>query len=211
MKLLIIDDHAVFRDGLAALLSTTTPAPSIIQANTVREGLALLEKHPELDLLLLDFLMPEANGIDAITEFGRRRPTMPIIVLSSSEDSADVRRALAKGALGYVPKSAGKTVLLSAIQLVMNGDVYVPPLIMNTTVEDARVGRPMSVNSEYLLTARQIEILGLLSDGHPNKAIANKLGISEKTIKVHVTSIFKILKVVNRTQAAAVARDAGLL
>jgi two-component system nitrate/nitrite response regulator NarL len=130
MKILIVDDHAVLREGLAALLSVSDPKPTIIEASTPSEGFALVDEHPDLDVLLLDLIMPGIKGVEALSEFGRRRPTLPIIVLSSSEDPGDVRRALAAGALGYVPKSAGQRVLLSAIQLVLNGEVYVPLLML---------------------------------------------------------------------------------
>jgi DNA-binding NarL/FixJ family response regulator len=212
MKILVVDDHAVLREGLAALLSAIDPKPTIIQASTAREGFALVDEHPDLDVLLLDLIMPEINGVEALLEFGRKRPTLPIIVLSSSEDPADVRRALAAGALGYVPKSAGQSVLLSAIQLVLNGDVYVPPLMLRDAFASPQIPRSQSGDrADNVLTARQIEILAFLSEGQPNKSIARKLGVSEKTVKAHITAIFKSLKVVNRTQAAAVAREAGLI
>jgi DNA-binding NarL/FixJ family response regulator len=119
---------------------------------------------------------------------------------------------LASGALGYVPKSAGQSVLFSAIQLVLNGDVYIPPLMLRHAFARPQVPRSQSdSHADNVLTARQIEILVFLSEGLPNKSIAMKLGVSEKTVKAHITAIFKSLKVVNRTQAAAVARDAGLI
>src|SRR5664280_957038 len=89
MKILVVDDHAVLREGLAALLSAIDPRPTIIQASTAREGFALVDEHPDLDVLLLDLIMPEINGVEALLEFGRKRPTLPIIVLSSSEDPSD--------------------------------------------------------------------------------------------------------------------------
>jgi two-component system nitrate/nitrite response regulator NarL len=212
MKILIVDDHAVLREGLAALLSVIEPKPTIIQASTSREGLALVDEHPDLDVLLLDLIMPGIKGMGALSEFGRKRPSLPIIILSSSEDPTDVRRALAAGALGYVPKSAGQRVLLSAIQLVMNGEVYVPQLMLGTAAASPQDSRSESGNHvDNVLTARQIEILALLCEGQSNKSIAKALGVSEKTIKAHTTAIFKSLKVVNRTQAAAVARRAGLV
>jgi DNA-binding NarL/FixJ family response regulator len=212
MKILIVDDHAVLREGLAALLSLADPKPTIVHASTPREGFALVDEHPDLDVLLLDLIMPGINGVEALLEFGRRRPTLPIIVLSSSEDPADVRRALAAGALGYVPKSAGQRVLLSAIQLVLNGEVYVPLLMLGDAVSSPQDPRSQSGNHvDNILTARQIEILTFLCEGQPNKSIARKLGVSEKTIKAHITAIFKCLRVVNRTQAAAAARKAGLV
>jgi len=212
MKLLIVDDHPFLRDGLAALLMQIGPDTTVLQARDASEGIALVDSHLDLDVIILDLAMPGMAGLQALSEFGRKRPDLPVIVLSSSEDPRDVRRALASGALGYVPKSASQHVLLSAIRLVLNGDLYVPPLILhekfNTTM---RMTTNAEGESSRLLTARQIEILKLLSEGKPNKTIATALALSEKTVKAHITAIFKALNVVNRTQAAAAGREQGII
>jgi two-component system nitrate/nitrite response regulator NarL len=212
MKLLIVDDHAVLREGLAALLQQIGPDTTVVQARDAREAIALLGDHPDLDVVVLDLMMPGMQGLDALSEFARTRPDLPVIVLSSSEDPSDVRKALAAGALGYVPKSAGQRVLLSAIQLVLNGDLYIPPLVLEAKRESAEsLGYRASSRPEQALTARQVEILKFLSEGAPNKSIAKVLGLSEKTVKAHVTAIFKTLNVENRTQAAVAGRKAGLI
>ncbi len=212
MKLLIVDDHPFLRDGLAALLMQVGPDTTVLQARDASEGIALVDDHLDLDVIILDLAMPGMEGLHALSEFGRKRPDLPVIVLSSSEDPRDVRRALASGALGYVPKSASQHVLLSAIRLVLNGDLYVPPLILdekfNTTI---RRTTNAEGESSRLLTARQIEILKLVSEGKPNKTIAAALALSEKTVKAHITAIFKALNVVNRTQAAAAGREQGII
>ncbi len=212
MKVLIVDDHPVLRDGFSALLRHADPDNTVLQARDANEGLAFAESVADLDVIILDLEMPGMKGFQALAEFGRRRPDVPVIVLSSSEDPHDVRQSLALGALGYVPKSASQTVLLSAIGLVLDGDIYVPPLVL---IEDAHLARGRPPNekpeSNQGLTTRQLQILGLLSDGLPNKTIAARLGLSEKTVKVHITAIFKALKVVNRTQAAAAGRKAGII
>jgi two-component system, NarL family, nitrate/nitrite response regulator NarL len=212
MKLLIVDDHPVLRDGLAALLMQIGPDTTVLQARDANEGIALVDNHPDLDVVILDLAMPGMEGLQALSEFGRKRPDLPVIVLSSSEDPRDVRRALASGALGYVPKSASQHVLLSAIRLVLNGDLYVPPLILDEKI-NATVPRTTGTEgaSNRLLTARQIEILTLSSEGKPDKTIAATLALSEKTVKTHITAIFKALNVVNRTQAAAAGREQGII
>jgi two-component system nitrate/nitrite response regulator NarL len=209
MKLLIIDDHPVLRDGLASLLRQAGPDTVIVEARDAREGVSMAEQQADLDLVILDLAMPGMPGLEALAELGRKRPDLPVIVLSSSEDPKDVRKAMASGALGYVPKSASQHVLLSAIRLVLNGDLYIPPLVLG---QDA--GVPQYANESGnpgSLTARQIEVLALISEGKPNKTIATQLALSEKTVKVHITAIFKALNVVNRTQAAAAARAAGII
>ncbi|MDO9061887.1 MAG: response regulator transcription factor, partial [Bradyrhizobium sp.] len=207
MKLLIVDDHPVLRDGLAALLQHAGPDTTVLQARDASEGLALADSSGDLDVIILDLEMPGMKGLQALSEFGRKRPDVPVIVLSSSEDPHDVRQSLAAGALGYVPKSASQQVLLSAIRLVLNGDLYIPPLILDENSAGPRI-RTAESEGAAQLTQRQIEILRLLSEGMPNKTIAAALDLSVKTVKVHITAIFKALNVVNRTQAAVAGRKA---
>ena len=212
MKLLIVDDHPVLREGLAALLRQMGPETVILQASDAAEGLRLIEAAADLDLVVLDLVMPGMGGLPAIVEFGRARPDLPVIVLSSSEDPQDARKALAQGALGYVPKSASQHTLMSAIRIVLNGDVYVPPLVLHEAAGARQAQlRRRSGDGGPILTARQIEVLRRISEGQPNKIIASDLDLSEKTVKAHITAIFKALDVVNRTQAATAGREAGLI
>ena len=212
MKLLIVDDHSVLREGLAALLKLLGADILVVQSRNAEEGLVALSTNSDLDVIVLDLVMPGTSGLEALSLFRRQRPDIPIVVLSSSEEPKDVRSALAAGAMGYVPKSANHHVLLSAIRLAMNGELYIPPLVLeqgSTSQLDA--GIRTSFGNDAHLTERQIEVLSLLSQGKPNKSIATALGLSEKTVKTHITAIFKALNVVNRTQAAAAARLAGII
>jgi two-component system nitrate/nitrite response regulator NarL len=211
MKLLIVDDHAIVREGLAAMLRLAGPGIDVLHARDGAEGLRLALAHADLDAVLLDLEMPDSDGMTAIPEFGRQRPDLPVIVLSSSESHDDVRRALALGALGYVPKSAAAHTLLSALTLVLSGNVYVPPLMLDS----AQVAGPAKISgggrTHAGLTARQLAVLRMLSEGMSNKEIGRDLGLSDKTVKAYVTSIFRSLGVVNRTQAAAAARRDALI
>lgn len=211
MKVLIVDDHPVLREGIAALLRQAGPDTVVLQAGAASEGLRLIEDHADLDIVVLDLVMSGMGGLPVIAAFGRARPDLPVIVLSSSEDPRDARGALAQGALGYVPKSASQNTLLSAIKLVLNGDLYVPPLILNEVADARQAQLQRRGSTGSVLTERQIEVLRRLSAGQPNKTIALELDLSEKTVKAHITAIFKALNVVNRTQAAAVGREAGLI
>jgi two-component system nitrate/nitrite response regulator NarL len=127
MKILIVDDHPICRKGLVALLDQMEPDIALLQANDAAQALVVIAKHDDLDVVILDLLMPGMDGLRAITEFGQIRPELPVIILSSSKNPADVRSALANCALGYVPKSATEHTLLSAVRMVLNGDVYMPP------------------------------------------------------------------------------------
>ena len=203
MKILVVDDHSIFRAGVTALFEHAGRGAVVEQAASVADALARLEAQDDFDLVLLDLNLPEGDGIAAIGHFLKVRRDVKIVMLSASEELKDVRRALAAGAVGYVPKSANAQTLLSAIEIVAAGDVFVPSVILARGLS--------SGSSGDLLTARQIDVLKLVARGLPNRTIAAELGLSEKTVKVHVTAIFKALDVVNRTQAAAAGQQAGLI
>jgi len=212
MKILIVDDHPIYRKGLIALLDQMEPDMALLQANDAAQALALIAKNDDLDVVILDLVIPGMDGLRAIVEFGKIRPELPVIILSSSENPADVRAALANGALGYVPKSAAEHTLLAAIRVVLNGDIYVPPFVLLQTEPGHSAGLTIEPGSDRpVLTDRQIEVLRRISAGQLNKIIAVELGLSEKTVKSHITAIFKALNVMNRSQAAAVAREAGFI
>jgi DNA-binding NarL/FixJ family response regulator len=211
MKLLIVDDHAILREGLVALLQQFEQGANVLQASDTTEGLRLAEAHPDLDAVFLDLNMPDQGGMEIIPIFARRCPQLPVIVLSSSEGPSDVRLALKSGAFGYVPKSASPRNILSALRLVLSGEIYIPPLMLDLgpVVTDGS-GRVAPEAGERL-TERQTEVLRQLCRGLSNKEISRALDLSEKTTKSHITAIFKALSVVNRTQAASAARRAGIV
>ncbi len=207
MKLLVVDDHPLFRDGLAALLRQANPDTQVFQASDSEAGMEMAQATGDLDAVFVDLMMPGLAGEAAVKEFARRRPELPVIVLSSSENPSDVKRVLNAGALGYIPKSASPQTVLSALQLVLTGNIYVPPLLaraVDAAAVEQNSAAPVPLPA---LTERQIEVLKQVRDGHSNKEISNRLGIAEKTVKAHVAAIFKALNVVNRTQAANAARD----
>ena len=212
MKLLIVDDHPTMRAGLAALFAQSETGTVVLEAGSGAEGLELAQAHPELDAVFVDLMMPGMDGMAAVQEFVRRHPQLPVIVLSSSEDAGDVRRALGYGALGYIPKSASAQTILSAFRLVMSGNVYVPPLLLQGAPAAAGEAAPFRGSGGMSrLTERQMEVLKLVCEGLSNKEICRRLGLSDSTVKAHVSAIFKSLDVVNRMQAVRVAREAGVV
>ncbi|KWH39383.1 LuxR family transcriptional regulator [Burkholderia cepacia] len=217
MKILIVDDHPIVRDGVEALLHQNDAHLTFAQAGSADEATRLLDQHNDFDIAVIDLQMHGKGGLESISRIAAERPELLIIVLSSSEDPYDVRVAFAHGARGYVPKSASPQTLLSAITMVLNGDRYVPPLVLaepspsdlspvRYPFSDIQAARPSA-----MLTARQTEVLRYIAEGIPNKVIAVRLNLSEKTVKCHVTAIFKALNVINRTQAAVAGRKAGLI
>jgi DNA-binding NarL/FixJ family response regulator len=208
VKLLIVDDHPLFRDGLAALLRQASGDVVVRQAATTEEALRMADEEI-FDAMFMDLVMPGLCGEPAIREFARSHPDLPVIVLSSSESPADVRRVITAGASGYIPKSATAQTVVSALQLVLSGNIYVPPLLISAAARAADPQGPDAPRSVAQLTERQVDVLRYLRDGLTNKEISAQLGIAEKTVKVHIAAIFKTLNVVNRTQAAKFLRDAA--
>lgn len=204
MKFLLVDDHPMLRDGVAAVLRQFDPAAEVLHAADGEQGLALADAHPDLGVAWVDLRMTGLAGLTTVELMHARHPALPVIVLSSSEDPQDVRRALRAGARGYCPKSAGPGTLLAALKLVLEGEVYVPPFVVGE-LDD---GTPPGAAG---LTTRQLEVLRLLCAGHSNKDIARLLGMQEKTVKGHVSAIFRALKVVHRLQAVQAARAAGIV
>lgn len=207
VKLLIVDDHPLFRDGLASLLCQASADNIVVQASSTEEALQLADEQI-IDAVFMDLSMPGMSGEPAIREFARRHPDLPVIVLSSSEDPGDVRRVLNAGASGYIPKSATAKTVVSALTLVLSGNIYVPPLLVAAATRAAEQAAQNGPRSLSALTDRQVDVLRYLRDGLSNKEISANLGIAEKTVKVHIAAIFKTLNVVNRTQAARFLHDA---
>ena len=211
MKLLVVDDHPLFRDGLSALLRQANPDTQVFQACDSEAGVEMAQSRSDLDAVFVDLMMPGLAGEAAVKEFARRRPELPVIVLSSSENPSDVKRVLNAGALGYIPKSASPQTVLSALQLVLTGNIYVPPFLAHAeqaASTTSAIGAP--TEAMHQLTERQIDVLKHVRDGLSNKEISARLGIAEKTVKAHIAAIFKTLNVVNRTQAANAAREMKL-
>jgi two-component system, NarL family, nitrate/nitrite response regulator NarL len=213
MELLIIDDHQMWREAVAAVMRREFgPETTVLQARDSEQALRIAEDHLNLSAVLLDLtLANRADGMPAIQAFHNHRPGLPVIVLSASEDPKDLRRALDLKARGYLPKSVSPEVLCSAVRFVLQGNVYVPPELfewMDGTNNE--LGGNRGTEPRERLSPTQRIVLQHLCNGLPNKEIGRKLGIEEKTVKQHVTAIFKELRVANRTQAVIVAQKRGL-
>lgn len=206
MKLMIVDDHALVRQGVLALLEREAPDAELLQACDSAEGLRMAARRPDLDAVFLDLSMPGMDGMDALREFGRLRPALPVIVLTAADDPAVARQAFAAGALGYVPKSASADTLLMALSLVMRGERFVPSLVQRPAHP-----APIELATFGDLTERQSEVLRHLGEGLSNKAIAHRMGITEKTIKAHMTGVLRALSASDREQAIQSARAAGII
>lgn len=207
MKILLIDDHALFREGLSLVLCKMDEYVTILEASDLEGARQQIGDNPDLDLVLLDLYMPEQGGFEILQDFAKSHATLPIAIISSSTKPGDIQRALALGAMGYIPKDTTGDVMLNALKLILSGGVYTPP---NLSQQTSRA-TSQSKNSTPTLTPRQLEVLTLLVQGHSNKVIAAELDLTEATIKAHVTGIMNSLGVSNRTQAAMVAEKLGLI
>jgi DNA-binding NarL/FixJ family response regulator len=203
MRLLICDDHALFREGLELVLEQLGPEAQLTSVGDAESALARVREDDGFDLVLLDLRLPGMSGFEALDALRREHPDVPVVVLSASESAADVRAVLARGASGFIPKSARGSVLLEALRRVLAGHVYVPEVL----VDMGEGGVPVA---SRVLTGRQIEVLRLLARGLTNREIAEVLRISEETAKTHVKHIYEALDVSNRTEAAMRMRELGL-
>lgn len=207
--ILLIDDHAMFREGLRLALREAQPSMTIETASTGSEALQALSTLPVLDAVMTDYYLPDLGGAALVQQLHRRRGGLRILVLSASEDPHDVETALGAGAHGFVHKSADSRQLLDALRRVFGGEQNV----VHVSPQGASPLPVLSTPADSLshLTARQTEVLHLLCEGLRNAQIAERLQTSEKTVKAHISAIFAALGVSNRTQATIVARRVGML
>ena len=201
--LLIADDHPLFREALRGAVQRVMPGVKLHEADSVDALYALVEAHPDADLLLMDLNMPGAHGFNALVHLRALHPQLPVVVVSAREEPGVMRRALDHGALGFIPKSASSDTIGEAIGLVLEGERWAPPAAHAAP----GIGRDEYEVAQRLreLTPQQFRVLQMLCVGRLNKQIAYDLGVSEATIKAHVTAILRKLGVTNRTQAVLMA------
>ncbi len=202
MKILVVDDHALVREGLRQVLKGLEENLEVLQAGTCEEGFVHATRHGDIDLVLLDYHLPDMNGLDALAIFGDRHPELPVVMLSGSANTQIMRQVLQAGAAGFVTKSCVSDELLRAVRKVLNGDIYLPRELASAPDAGER-------NSKAPLTPRQELVLRRLLDGQANRDIADHLNVSEETVKTHVTAILRYFEVQNRTQAVVAAARVG--
>lgn len=210
VRILVADDHVLVRAGLAEALTGLQRPVETIEAEDAAQTRAALDAGPAFHLILLDLFMPGATGLDLLSDCCRRAPATPVVVLSASEEPVQMRAALDHGAAGFIPKSAPREVLLSALELVLNGGCYIPAEVLVAPTGGAAARPSRTHPGDALLTRRQREVLAGLTKGYSNKRIAADLGLAENTVKVHVAATLRALEVRNRTEAVSKALTLGL-
>ena len=221
MKVLLIDDHPLILQALQSVIQGLGSDTTVVGAGSARAARETLKADPDFDLVLLDLQLGDADGFDVLVEFRSKYPALPVVVVSASDRTSDVIRAIDLGAMGFVPKRASNDTLFEALHMVMSGGIYVPPMTMgseppapkpegDTVPSVLRVLREQAQDSGFQqqsplatlgLTPRQTEVLALLLKGHPNKLIARELNVSVETVKDHVAAVLRTLNVSSRTQA----------
>ena len=211
MRILIVDDHALVRRGMSYVVKEGFPDADVSEAESAAAALVVLRAE-KVDLALVDVRMPDLDGLELLRTVKAEWPDIPVIMLSTYENAPYVKRALSDGASGYLLKDATPEDLSQAINVAMSGSGNVlSPRVIQNLFDDAESGSLNgSRRSEFSLTQRENDILGLLAEGRSNREIAQALYLSEKTVKAHLAAIFRKLGVTNRTQAAMAAVSMGV-
>ncbi len=199
LTIIIADDHPLFRGALRQALNTVAEQPHIIEAGTFEDARKAVRSQPEADLMLLDLAMPGVSGFSGLMSMRAEFSSLPIMIVSATDDGATVRRAMELGASGFISKSSGLEDIRSAIEAVLAGDVWFPFHGERDAEEDPAVVE--LIERLKTLTPQQTRVLSMLAEGLLNKQIAYELGVSEATIKAHVSAILLKLNVDSRTQA----------
>src|SRR4029453_10632285 len=217
MKILVVDDHELIREALHGVLKELKRDVIVLEAADSRQAMQHLSEQADIGLILLDLSLPDRDGFSVLSELCERRPAISVVVLAARQDRDSVVKELDLGALGFIPKSGQREVMLSALQLVFAGGIYIPPEILAR--EDPSLPKPKLTRvaadtapvtpTDVGLTGRQLDVLALMMQGKSNKAICRVLDLAEATVKNHVTAILKSLRVTNRTEAVIAVGELG--
>lgn len=199
LTIIIADDHPLFRGALKQALQGMGDAPEVVEAGDFETARTTAELHPNADLLLLDLAMPGVSGLSGLMILRSEMPSLPVVIVSASDDAATIRRALDLGASGFISKSASIDEIRQGIATVLEGNIYTPDDYERGIEQDAEIGD--LINRLRTLTPQQSRVLSMLAEGLLNKQIAYELSVSEATIKAHVSAILLKLNVDSRTQA----------
>ncbi|MDH5644924.1 MAG: response regulator transcription factor, partial [Candidatus Heimdallarchaeota archaeon] len=178
MNILLIDDHPLFLEGVRHVLLQLKDDIAIQTCGSCEEALALDDE--DVDLVLLDINLPGMSGLEGLQQIRHRLPATPLVVMSASEDRSKVLRAIELGAKGYIPKSSTPDIILTALQLVLSGGVYLPMAVLDTI--NSSQAKTSNTDGQTL-TPRQVEVLKLLAEGHSNKSIGSHLSMAENTVR----------------------------
>jgi len=198
-RVLIIDDHPLVRDGLRSVIAVTFDGCEILEASSLEEALATLEKQSNFDLVLLDLNIPDVKRLDGLRLLRQRFPILPVAMVSGEFDWSIVQEALAVGAAGFIPKSMKRSAIVDALHRIVSGEIYLPEMVATSSAASEEANEILCRIES--LTPHQRLVLGHLVNGRLNKQIAHDLGVSMTTVKAHVSAVLQKLGVFSRTQA----------
>ena len=209
ITLLVADDHPLYRDALRGALTLSFSDLSLLEAADLMQTVALLEKHKDIDLLLLDLHMPGSGDLFGLSHIRKLCPELPVAVVSGLEEPTIITKVINLGALGFVPKTTGAAQIAQAVTSMLEGDIWLPQGYASDEVELDNEFAELA-DKVASLTPAQYKVLCYMRDGLLNKQIAYNLDIATATVKAHVTAIFKKLQINNRTQAVLIASQLQL-
>ena len=217
MKILVVDDHELIREALHGVLKELKRDAIVLEAADSRQAMQFVSEQADIGLILLDLNLPDRDGFSVLSELRERHPAISVVVLSARQDRDSVVKALDLGALGFIPKSGRREVMLSALQLVFAGGIYIPPEILEREAPSLPKPKLTRVAADTApvtptdlgVTGRQLDVLALMMQGKSNKGICRVLDLAEPTVKNHVTAILKALQVTNRTEAVIAVGELG--
>lgn len=210
VRLLVVEDHALVREGLVQTLRQLEAGVEVCDVADATSAIEMLDAGRGFDMMLLDLGLPGVDGMTCLSMLRKRFPQLPVVILSGYDDAHTVSRALKAGAAGFVPKTYSSDRLLAALRQVRSGRVYTPEASAPGEIAPREPLGGYADPADFGLTARQAEVLGLMARGKSNRQIAELLGLSEGTVKIHLTAIFKVLNVSSRTQAMVVIAREGI-
>ncbi len=217
VKVLMVDDHALFRDGMRYVLQQLADEVEILDSGNFADALQLASDNKDIDLALLDLNMPGSDGVPSILLFHRSFPDVPLVVVSGSDQRDDIESVMESGAMGFISKMSSSKIMLSALRMVLDGGIYLPPQLLQQALnmvdqgDDGGVNKRTQRASKFGLTSRQFEVLSYLAEGLGNKEISQKMELAEGTVKIHTAGIYQALHVNSRLEAVSTARRLGFL
>lgn len=213
IKVLMVDDHALFRDGMRYVLQQLADEVEVIDSGNFLDGMNQAANHPDLDLALLDLHMPGSEGVKSIQLFNQKHPGIPLVVVSGSDQREDIEKVMECGAMGFISKMSSSKMMLSALRMVLDGGVYLPPQLLQQAMATMDQGNDKRSDraSKSGLTTRQMQTLQLLAEGLSNKEISERMSLAEGTVKIHTAAVYQALRVNSRLEAVSAARRLGLL
>ena len=205
LKILVVDDHALVREGLRQVLKGLDEQLEVLEAGQCSRAFELAALHPDLDLVLLDYGLPDMNGLEALILFGQQHPELPVVMISGMVEPRIVRQVMALGAVGFIAKASLSSELLTILRAVLEGQIYMPPEFLAGHAALDEVDAPGGPQ----LTSRQHEVLGLMLAARSNKEISGTLNLSDETVKNHVSAVLRAFGVQTRMQAVLAATLRG--